>query len=365
MAVSRRSRWLMGLALSLLFLTLVAVVGAQFATRALKSKVETVLGANGEIGEIRLGLTSVEIVNLRIKAASGWPVPDELRAKRIVIRPDLRALLSSHFRLSSISVEDAYISLLRRKDGKLLILPSLLDKASDQPDAKSYSVQVGAVTLSGGAVDFFDATVRKPAHQTRLEQVAARLGKISIPDLTGRTDIDVEAVVKGVRHDGKLTIKGDAEFASRDSEISARLRGVDLVAFQPYLIKAAESGVRRGTLDLEIKSTVRAHRLRAPGTLTLSGLELSSSGGFMGLPRTTVLSMMKDKNGVISTQFVLEGDINDPSFSLNENFSGRVASSLAGVMGVSLGGLAKDVGTAGGSVIKGVGDTVGKIFGRK
>ncbi len=362
---SRRSRWLIGLALSFLFIALVAVVGTQFAARALKSKVETALGANGEVGELRLGWTSVEIIDLRIKAASGWPAPDELRARRIVLRPDLRALLSSHFRLSSISVEDAYISLLRRKDGKLLILPSLLDQASDPSNANPYSVQVGAVTLSGGAVDFFDATVCKPAHKTRLEHVNARLGKISIPELTGRTDIDVEGVVKGVHHDGKLTIKGDAEFASRDSEIRARLRGVDLVAFQPYLIKAAETGVRRGNLDLDIKSTVRAHRLRAPGTLTLSGLELSSGGSFMGMPRAAVVSMMKDKKGVISAQFVLEGDINDPSFSLNENFSGRIASSLAGVLGVSLGGLAKDVGTAGGSVIKGVGDAVGKVFGKK
>ncbi|MBS1196960.1 MAG: uncharacterized protein H6R18_745 [Proteobacteria bacterium] len=379
MALSRLGRWLIGLFAAVLVLALLLAGSFYFATQTLKTKVQEALGSNGEIGEIRVGFSAIEILDVRVKAAKGWPVADELRARRVVIKPDLRALVSKQIRISHIQIEDAYLSLLRRKDGKMLILPSLLAKVaenqkaasedgktpSEQSSASSLAVHLGEVTLSGGAVEFFDATVRQKPHKLSLEQVNVRLGKIKIPDLTGRTDIDVQAVVKGVRHDGKMSIKGNAEFSSRDSEILARLQGVDLVTFQPYLIKAAETGVRRGSLDLDIRSTVRKNWLNAPGTMTLSGMELAPGGSFMGMPRAVVVSMLKDKSGKITVKFTLSGNINDPAFSLNESFYGQVASSVAGALGISLGGLAQGVGSLGGGAVKGLGDTVDKIFGKR
>jgi hypothetical protein len=73
---------------------------------------------------------------------------------------------------------------------------------------------------------------------------------------------------------------------------------------------------------------------------------------------------MKDKNGQISIKFTLDGNINDPHFSLNESFMTRIGSSMAGSLGVSIEGLAKGVGSAGGGIAKGVGDSVGKLFGK-
>lgn len=371
----RLKRWWVALAAVFLLFSLLLAGGFFWATRILKTKVETALGANGEVAEIKVGFSSIEILDLRIKAASGWPAADELRAKRVLIRPDLAALFSSQLRISSIEVDEAYVSVLRRKDGKVLILPSLLNKPADQkkgdkPEAEQsttsdLAVQLGGVKLTGGALEFFDATVRQNPHKLRLEQVNARLGKINIPALTGSTDIDVQGIVKGVQRDGKLSIKGHAEFSSRDSEIAFKLQGVDVLAFQPYLIKAAETGVRRGSLDLDLRSTVHNNRLKAPGTLTLSGLELSPGGSFMGVPRSAVVSMLKDKNGKIILKFTLDGNINDPSFSLNENLSARLGASLAGVLGISVEGLARGLGTTGGAAVKGLGDTMGKIFGRK
>ena len=138
------------------------------------------------------------------------------------------------------------------------------------------------------------------------------------------------------------------------------------MALQPYLIKAAETGVRRGTLDLDLQSTVRKGILHAPGTLTLRGLELASTGGatFMGMPRSAVVSLMKDQSGQITIKFALDGNIKDPRFSLNENLMTRVGSSMAGTLGISIEGLAKGVGSAGSGIAKGVGDSLGKLFGK-
>lgn len=370
MAASRFGRILLWLAVLFLLFAGLATGGVYFATKALKSKVEAALGPLGAVGEIRVGFSAIEVLDVRIKAASGWPAGEELSAKRIVIEPDLAALVSRNLRVSQIHIEDAYLSMLRRKDGKLLLLPSLLaaageKKASDNKMSAAVPVvQFGSVSCSNCAIEFFDATVRQPALKLRLEQVNARLGKLIVPQLTGRTSIELVGVVKGVQRDGKVTMHGFTEIASRDSEITTQLRGVDLVTFQPYLIKASETGVRKGTLDLDLKSNVRNNRLFAPGTVTFSNMELSSGGSFMGMPRNVVVSMLKDKNGKISAKFVLDGNLNDPRFSLNEDLSGRIGSSVASLMGLSLEGVVKGLGTVGGGATKGLGDAINKLFGK-
>lgn len=363
MTSSKLRRWALWTGAILLALVALGFGALHLATKTLKSKIEAALGPHGQVGSIRVGLSSVEILDLRIKAGKGWPAAEELRAARIVVEPQLSSLVSDNVRISRIQVEDAYLSLLRRRDGKMLILPSLLGNTGKGGEGGP-KVHIGGVTLNNAAIEFFDASIRQPAVKQRIEQVEARLGKMAIPDLTGRTPIEVAGVVKGVRRDGRLSIKGDAEFASRDSDIAAQLRGVDLLAFQPYLIKAAETGVKRGTLDLDIKSTVRHNRISAPGSITLSDMELATGGSFMGMPRATVVSMLKDRNGKITAKFVLEGNLNDPKFSLNENFAGLIGASVAEVFGISLEGLAKGVGTVGSDAMKSMGDAVGKLFGK-
>jgi len=372
MATSRLTRWLIWLSAILIVLAIALFAGFHFATKALKDEVTKALGPHGEIGEIKVSLSAVEVINLRIKADKNWPAAEELSARRVVIKPDLAALLDRNIRISSIRIEDAYLSLLRQRDGKLLLLPSLLGAAAaadaaakaDNNAADIPKIQIGGVTLSNAAVEFFDASVRRPPLKIRLEQTQAEIGTVLLPDLTGRTSIALEAVVKGVRRDGKLELNGAMEIVSKDSDLKARLRNVDLVAFQPYLIKAAETGVKRGTLDLDLNSRVKTNRLRAPGTVTLADLELSSGSTFMGMPRDSVIAMMKDKSGRITVDFTLEGNINDPKFSLNDTFSARIGTSVAGALGISLEGLAKGLGSAGGSAAKGVGEAIGKLFGK-
>ena len=366
-------RWPLIVAGILAVFLITAFVAFQIAIKTLKSQVEQALGPYGEVKEIRVRLTGVEVIGIRIRApensgkSANWPAEDQLRAERILIVPALRDLLSARVVLLSIRVEGAYLSILRSKDGRMRVLPSLLEKTSTA-DEKSNTppISIGKIELVDSIVDFFDATVRQPPFKIRLEQINASLENLQLPDVKGQSKITVDGVLKGVQHDGKIHISGPIELASKESELTTRLRGVDLVALQPYLIKAAETGVRKGTLDLDMKSTVRKGMLHAPGTLTLSSLELASTGGssFMGMPRSAVVSSMKDKNGQITIKFALDGNINDPRFSLNENFMTRVGSSMAGTLGVSIEGLAKGVGSAGSGIARGVGDSVGKLFGK-
>ena len=378
---TKTRRWPLIVAGTLIALVIGGFAAFQFAIQSLKGKVEQALGPYGEVKEIRVSLSGVEVLGIRIRAPdsvdksgatskSAWPAEDQLRAERILIVPALRDLLNANVVLRSIRVEGAYLSMLRARDGRMRVLPSLLEKpaAAVEKDEKSAAppVSIGKIELVDSVVEFFDATVRQPPLKIRLEQINASVEDLQLPDLKGQSRIAVDGVLKGAQHDGKISINGSIELASKESDLTTRLRGVDLVALQPYLVKAAETGVRKGTLDLDLKSTVSNGKLHAPGTLTLAGLELASSGSgsFMGMPRSAVVSMMKDKSGQITIKFALDGNINDPHFSLNENFMTRIGSSMAGTLGISIEGLAKGVGSAGSGIARGVGDSVGKLFGK-
>ena len=129
-----------------------------------------------------------------------------------------------------------------------------------------------------------------------------------------------------------------------------------MLSLQPYLVKGSDAGIRKGSLDFELNSSIKQGMLYAPGSLVLSDLELaSSSATILGIPRKLVTAMMKNKKGKISVNFVLTGDINDPEYSLNENLSTRIAAALAGKLGVNVEGLAKGLGELGGATAESIG----------
>ena len=342
-----------------------AAIALHFAAQALKTQVEQALGPESEVGEIVVRFSSIEIRGIRIAAPKGWPSPDALRAERVIVRPDLLGLFSARIHVPRILIEKAYVSAVRDRNGKMRLLPSLLEKkAGDGAQSEPPEVSIGVIELRNGELEFFDATVRQPAHKTRLEQLHARIEDLRLPSLSSRTAIQIDGQVKGVQRNGKLSITGWAELADRNSEIATKLQGVDLVALQPYLIKASETGVRRGTLDLRLKSIVRKNRLHAPGTVTLSGLELAPASGpfntFMGVPRQAVVAALKNRKDQITINFTLDGNLDDPKFSLNESFALRIGAAVAETLGISIEGLTKGVSGA----AEGIGGVVKKLFGK-
>lgn len=357
-------RWLV----VLIVLLLLAVAGFFFArhlaVEGLRAQILQALGPESEVGEIVVGWSAVEVRDLRIRAPEGkgaWPAREQLRAARVVVVPSVRDLLSARIRIQRVRIEDAYLSVLRTREGRLRLLPTLLERKSAGGGAAP-EVSIDRIELDRGALEFFDASVRQPAHRIRLEGLDVELQDLHLPRLESRMALEASGTVKGVRQDGRLKLKGWLEIAAKNSELKTTLSGVDLIAFQPYLIKASETGVRRGTLDLDLQSSVRGNRLHAPGTVTLSHLELAPASGafatFMGMPRQAVVNSMKDNKDRIVIRFTLDGNLSDPHFSLNENLALRTGAAMAELLGISVETVTKSVGKA----AEGVGDVIRKVF---
>ena len=371
MASSKAKKWGIIALVVVLVLVVGGIVGFRIAVGIIKGKVVEALGPESEIKDIQLGWWAVEVHGLRIKGRQGWPAADTLRVERVVIVPSLRSLFSDTIRVGSITVVRPYLSALRTREGKLRVLPSLLEapapkgKAPAGPPARR--VAVSRVTLEDGVVELFDATVAQPPLRIRLEKIQATVRNLTVPSMKGQSRFDLTAVVKGVQRDGRAALKGWAEVATKDSSVKTELRSVDLVAFQPYLVKAAETRVQKGALDLDLQSEVSKNHLRAPGKVVISDLEFASAKGaldtFMGVPRAAVVNFLKNKDNKIAVNFLIEGDINNPQFTIREALATRMASGMAETLGVSIRGVAEGVGTLGQKGVQATGEAAKSLGG--
>jgi len=378
MASSTTRKWGVVALIAVLVLVAGGIVGFRMAVGIIKGKIVEALGPESEVKDLKVGWFTVEVDGLRIKGRQGWPAADALRVERVVIAPIVRSLLSDTIRIGSITVVRPYLSALRTRDGKLQVVPSLLEKPAQNgkgpagPPARA--VAISRLTVEDGAAELFDATVAQPPVKIRFERIQGTVRNVIVPSLKGKSQFDLTAVVKGVRRDGRGSLAGWAEGASKDSSVKTELRSLDLVTFQPYLSKAAETRIQNGALDLDLESEVRNNHIQAPGRVVITDLEFAPAAGaldtFMGLPRAAVVKFLKNKDNKIAVNFTIQGDINNPQFTLREAFATRMASGMAEVLGLSIRGVAEGVGTLGrkgvetaGEAVKGLGGALQGLFG--
>ena len=362
---SGRSRLFRLLAIASATLAVAGLVAAHVAARQIESRLVAALGPRASVGGVSVGLASVTVTDLRIASAgrAAWPADDELRAAELVVRPGLRSLWSAlhggPWFVGEIVVRDGFVSALRTHDGRLHAVPALMERAGEAPaggtratdappSAATPLIEIGEIRLEHTAVEFDDASLKTAApHRLRFEDLDARIGPLDLPTLARPVSLRLEARLKGVERDGDVALHGTLTPATKDADLAFRVKDVDLVALQPYLFRLNDGGVRHGRLDLAIDARVEHQRLHAPGNVTITGLELSPGGGTLGGlgsgSRQALLDLMRH-DGRLSAKFVLDGRLDDPAFSLNENLATRFASGVGDTLGVGVQGVVQGMG---------------------
>ena len=328
-----------------ILLTIGFFAAYRLALNELRAQVLNALGPDAEIGDIDLSFRAIQISALKLNAPAGWPSKYALSADAIKIVPNLSSLFTDTIVISLIKAEHATLAVVRGQGGKMRMLPGLTERKSTSSksagDGTSTAVRIliGEVILKDSSVSFFDANVRSPPLEIKLDNVNARLSNLRLPGLGDKSDISVSAIIKGPVHQGTLSVEGWMVMASKDSDIKTVVRGVDIVSLEPYLIKKAETGVRKGVLDLDLNSKISAERISAPGVLKLKDLELRNDGGtgtFMGMPRDSVIDMLRERDGGITIPFTIVGNLNDANFALDSAFKARVGLAAAATLGLTI-----------------------------
>ena len=367
------------LALSVMVLGLSGYAAWRSATQFVRTRVEQALGPGGALGEVRLGLSGLEILDLRLRANkdAGCPEEDELRAHRIHALPDYFDLLGGRLTIETLEIEGAHLVVWRAPDGKIQLVPGLRERKTDTPPssetaqggkaiaAEKRSIDIGRILVSDSTLAFYDRGRGATPIHLRVEGIKASVGRLSLPQAAGPIPLKLDGTIKGSRREGRLEVEGTVDPATRDARLSARLRDLALSTLQAYVLKPGEPGID-GRLDLDIRpSLVGGNTLRVPGSLTLSDLELGGSGTFLGLPRKAVSALLKARKGKITVKFVVSGELDDPHFSVEEQMTKRLATSLRQARGMDVRGLAESIDSGDGDAAKAITDAIGQKLERQ
>ncbi len=356
-------RWALIGGLTLVVLLAAAAMLSRLALGELRTRVLTALGPQSEVGEISVTWNAVVIDGLRVNAPAGWPVKQTLVAKRVTIVPALADAVTGRLRINAVIIDGAELSLLRAADGRLRVMPGLTERkagAGGTPAANTGTnttsgptVSIDLIALRNSRIQFIDAAIASPPLQLALQEVNGQLTNLQWPALNSVSGLELAATMAGAKGPGQLRMKGEITFASKDSNLALQLRDMPAVALEPYLVRAAESGVEAGLLNLDFTAQVVDRRINAAGNLVMRELVLKDGDGvaatFMGLPRTTFIDMLRQQDGRIEVPFRVEGSLDDPAFSLQSAFKARLGIAAATALGLSIKSLTEEWKSKGGT----------------
>src|SRR5262245_9050225 len=214
----KHKHWILAIGVVVAVLIVAGGAAMHFAARPVTESMQQALRPEGGAAEIKVGLTSIEILDVRIRAPKGWPSDSTLRARRIVVMPDLRELLSDRVRITRIEVQGGYLSALRPKEGGgLRVLPSVAERAKNSKGAgkEHRGAVVSTVQLTDCVAEVYDATVVCKPQKLRVDAVRGTVEDIRLPELTNRTRIDLEGISKGVNRRRAISVRGWVEVANK------------------------------------------------------------------------------------------------------------------------------------------------------
>ncbi|QYD69476.1 DUF748 domain-containing protein [Paraburkholderia edwinii] len=376
MTMSVGKRVIVGVVAVIIVLAVVALGGLYYVQREVKARVTEALGPLGSAESIDVGFKSITLTNVRLVAPKDWPTPDALRAAQITLVPDLHdALTRRRVHIREVVVSDFTLPAIRRPSGKIELLPNLRQSVSSaQPAASAPGAReplpaeklIDQIRFERGTFDFYDQMVSQPAYKVSVTDANATVEHIHLPELTEPTSVTVTGSIKGPEHTGTVGFNGWIKIANKDSQLTTTLRGVDIVTLDPYLLKkaGAKARVTGGTLDLNVESTVRDYHIHAPGMLTLHHLRLQESENpldtFLSIPTRAAVAALKNHGDEITLHFVLDGNLRDPKFRLNESLMTELRANFAKALGVSAEGVAKGAG----ETVKGLGNALKNLLGQ-
>ena len=184
------------------------------------------------------------------------------------------------------------------------------------PKENPLRIYVGEVNIKDGSANFADLTLT-PNFSTAVQQLNGRIGTID-----NRQSKPAPVNIEGkVDRYAPVTIKGSLNpfdpMASLD--IATSFKRVELTTLTPYSGKFAGFRIRKGRLNLDLHYLITNGQLKAQNKVLVEQLQLGEkvdSPDAVDLPIRLAVALLKDTQGRISIELPIEGDLNNPQFSV-------------------------------------------------
>ena len=330
-----------------------------------RSQLQSALGPHGSFDELTITPSRVIARGIRIgRPDARWPADMQLHASTVTLDISPRQLLLSPRVISRASIDGLYLAIVRNRDGSTHVVPELSEVrrgASDEAAQPGKALLLEELELRDAAIDFIDDSMPRRVRM-RVTGIAGTIRQLKFPEFDERSTIELAGTVPGRHSRGDMRVSGAMTFATLDGKLALRWRKLDLTSLDPYLVKSMRNGVAQGTLDMTLSPVIAHRRVIAKGHVDIHGLKLSKSddvgASFLSMPRAALLASLEDHNGTISTDVTLQGNLDDPKFSIDDSLQTQIGLGAAAALGVSLIGVAQGVGTLGVEGVKAVGNAV-------
>lgn len=221
---------------------------------------------------------------------------------------------------------------------------------SNDPGNHPIPIRIDSIQVQDGAITFVDQSFKHPVstgiYQIRgsLRNVSTKPGEIARVRIEGKVD-----------NTAPLLIRGEMQPLSdnRDGQLTLTLKGLDVTAESPYSRKFSGYPIKKGNLSLDLLYKILDQHLQAQNHIQLDQFAFGDhveSPDAMSLPLPFAVALLKDRKGMIDIELPVEGDLNDPEFSLGGvvltvfvNLITKAATSPFALIGGLIGGDEEDL----------------------
>ena len=372
---SKTRKWLILSGIVALCLIVASLILAKLSGQLLKTQIEKSLGENVKASAVSISWRRVTVEDLTF-LRDGQTVG---KIKAVDIKADFMSIIGDKLVISKVEVDQPYFKVIIDNKGNLLLPIALPEERTgegkqngkkkepqrDENPKNTMPVEVKTLVVRDGKVDFEDRSAARPV-LLKFEDVKIDVNRIAYPFANQWTEYEVSSQLVGGRQKGSINTTGKTNFMNEETKIKIALKNIDLALLRPYIEKKGDAGIERGFINMNMDAGVVKKHIKAPGTMAIRDLQLSSSGGvsgtFLGVPRSIVLSSLKNSKDEISLDFVLEGDLNNPRFNIRENLATRLSVGMANKLGVSVTGAGETVAGGSSKVIGGTMKTLKGLF---
>jgi hypothetical protein len=185
--------------------------------------------------------------------------------------------------------------------------------AAPRPGA-GLPIEIGLVRINSGHMDYADLTLA-PTFDVGVQTLNG-----TITGLSGRQDsraiIDLAGAVDPyapVRMNGAINFLAVRPY----TDVTMSFQNMELTTFTPYSGKFAGYKVNEGKLDLALHYVIDDQKLHATHQVVINRLQLGDkvkSADATKLPVKLLVSLLKDRHGVINVPIEINGTLDDPEF---------------------------------------------------
>jgi len=248
--------------------------------------------------------------------------------------------------------------------------PSQKDKNGNKPSSE---FRIQKVEIINGSLDYIDEEVSGGPVTTELRNIDIESENIIFPLQDNLTDYRFTAKVSGKLSAGIIKSEGKIALKTFDMDSRIKANNLDVTHFKPYFKKKSTVNIKRGFLDLDMDMKIISGKINAPGRSVLRELQFDSGSGvkgkFLKLPVHAIMAFLKDNKNQIAFDFTLEGDLDNPKFSLSEGVVDKLTIGIAEKLGVPVESISESIvglGAAGveqiGKGFKGAGEELKKVL---